>query len=71
VPDGIVSIVHAAFDRLITDIDRITARFRDIWQIGSQTLIALVSDCLYLFGRTGSERVLPIDIRTCMEAKSQ
>ena len=70
-PDGVVSIINAAFDRLVADIDCIAARFWDIWQIGSQTLVALIADCLDFLGRTRQKWIFLIDIRPRMEGESQ
>ena len=69
-PDRITGIVDAARNRLITDIDGITASFGDSRTIDGGTLLALIADSRDLTGRTCREGILVILVDTSMELKS-
>ena len=69
-PDGIVGIVDAAFDSLVTDVDRIASCLRDRWLPGDTTHLTPFASDFSLAGCSCPEGVLVVEIRTAMEGES-
>ena len=70
VPDGVTGIVYTAFDGLVTDIDSISACFRNLRLPGGKALLAIVGRGFDLSGCSCKERILLIQIGPWVECKT-